>query len=273
MPLLPVLARMEKAGVKIDLGRLSAMSEEFGATLADLEARIYGHVGHEFNIGSPSQLETVLFDELELPSTKRTRTSRSTDASVLEELRDEHEVIGLILEHRQVSKLKSTYVDALPTLVDGDGAPAHHLPAGGGRHRAPVEHRSEPPEHPDPHGARPPHPPRVRGAARPAAARRRLLAAGAAHPRPRLADPGLKADFAAHADIHLAAAARVLGLAPDQVGPEGAQRGEDDQLRDRLRPLRLRAGPAAEHSARGGARLHRGLLRSAIRGSAATRPR
>ena len=118
MPLLPVLARMEKAGVKIDLEALGAMSEEFGATLAGLEARIYGLVGHEFNIGSPRQLETILFDELSLPSTKRTRTSRSTDASVLEELRDKHEVIGLILEHRQVSKLKSTYVDALPSLVD-----------------------------------------------------------------------------------------------------------------------------------------------------------
>ena len=121
MPLLPVLARMEKAGILIDRGALAAMSEEFGATLAALEARIYGLVGHEFNIGSPRQLEAVLFDELGLPSTKRTRTSRSTDASVLEELRDKHEVVDLILEHRQVSKLKSTYVDALPTLVDGEG--------------------------------------------------------------------------------------------------------------------------------------------------------
>ncbi len=118
MPLLPVLARMELAGVALDLETLAAMSEEFGGTLAGLESRIYELVGHEFNIGSPKQLETILFDELELPSTKRTRTSRSTDASVLEELRDKHEVVPLILEHRQVSKLKSTYVDALPTLVD-----------------------------------------------------------------------------------------------------------------------------------------------------------
>ena len=99
-------------------------------------------------------------------ATKRTRTGYSTDASVLEELRDKHEVVDLILEHRQVSKLKSTYVDALPTLVGRGGPGAHHLPAGGRRHRAPVEHRSEPPEHPDPDRARPPHPARVRGAAR-----------------------------------------------------------------------------------------------------------
>ena len=187
MPLLPVLARMELAGIRIDLEALSAMSEEFAATLAGLEARIYELVGHEFNIGSPRQLETILFDELELPSTKRTRTGRSTDASVLEELRDKHEVVGLILEHRQVAKLKSTYVDALPTPGRRRRPAAHDLPAGGGRHRAPVEHRSEPPEHPDPHRARPAHPSRVRGAAGQAAARRRLLAAGAAHPGPRLA--------------------------------------------------------------------------------------
>ena len=82
MPLLPVLARMELAGVTIDRDQLAAMSVEFGATLADLEKRIYGLVGHEFNIGSPKQLEQVLFGELELPATKRTRTGYSTDASV-----------------------------------------------------------------------------------------------------------------------------------------------------------------------------------------------
>ena len=121
MPLLSVLARMEIAGVLIDRDALRAMSEEFAEQLAGLETRIFESVGHEFNIGSPRQLETVLFDELELPSTKRTKTGRSTDASVLEELRDKHEVVGMILEHRQVAKLKSTYADALPGLVDADG--------------------------------------------------------------------------------------------------------------------------------------------------------
>jgi DNA polymerase-1 len=118
MPLVPVLARMELAGVALDLGALAAMRDEFAATLAALESRIYELVGHPFNIGSPKQLEQILFTELGLPATKRTRTGFSTDASVLEELREQHEVIGLILEHRQVSKLKSTYVDALPTLVN-----------------------------------------------------------------------------------------------------------------------------------------------------------
>ena len=122
MPLLPVLARMELAGVTIDLEALAAMSEEFGATLADLEARIYEprrpRVQHRLAEAARDRSSSTSWA---LPATKRTRTGYSTDASVLEELRDKHEVVGLILEHRQVSKLKSTYVDALPSLVDGDG--------------------------------------------------------------------------------------------------------------------------------------------------------
>ncbi|HYI67451.1 MAG TPA: DNA polymerase I [Candidatus Limnocylindrales bacterium] len=220
MPLLPVLARMEKAGVKIDLDALGAMSEEFGATLADLEARIYAHVGHEFNIGSPRQLETVLFDELELPSTKRTRTSRSTDASVLGELRDKHEVIGLILEHRQVSKLKSTYVDALPTLVDGNArlhTTYQQAVAATGRLSSTDPNLQNIP-------IRTALGRRIRRAFV-APAGKLLLGADYSQQELRILahvsqDPGLKADFAAHADIHLAAAARVLGLAPDQVGPK-----------------------------------------------------
>jgi len=220
MPLLPVLARMEKAGVKIDLGALAAMSAEFGATLAEREARIYGLVGHEFNIGSPRQLETVLFDELELPSTKRTRTSRSTDASVLEELRDKHEVVGLILEHRQVAKLKSTYVDALPTLVDGEArlhTTYQQAVAATGRLSSTDPNLQNIP-------IRTALGRRIRRAFV-APSGRLLLGADYSQQELRILahvsqDAGLKADFAAHADIHLAAAARVLGLAPDAVGPK-----------------------------------------------------
>ena len=220
MPLLPVLARMEKAGVAVDLASLAAMSKEFGATLADLETRIYGLVGHEFNIGSPRQLETILFDELQLPSTKRTRTSRSTDASVLEELRDRHKVIGLILEHRQVSKLKSTYVDALPTLVDAEGrlhTTYQQAVAATGRLSSTDPNLQNIP-------IRTALGRRIRRAFV-APAGRLLLGADYSQQELRILahvsqDAGLKADFAAHADIHLAAAARVLGLAPDDVGPK-----------------------------------------------------
>jgi DNA polymerase-1 len=220
MPLLPVLARMEKAGVKIDLEALKGMSEEFTATLAGLESRIYGLVGHEFNIGSPRQLETVLFDELSLPSTKRTRTSRSTDASVLEELREKHEVIGLILEHRQVAKLKSTYVDALPGLVDAQGrlhTTYQQAVAATGRLSSTDPNLQNIP-------IRTVLGRRIRRAfvAPPG---RLLLGADYSQQELRIlahvsGDPGLRADFEAHSDIHLAAAARVLGLAPDEVGPK-----------------------------------------------------
>jgi DNA polymerase-1 len=220
MPLIGVLARMELAGICIDLDALERMREEFAGTLAGLEARIYELVGHEFNIGSPKQLEQILFTELELPATKRTRTGYSTDASVLEELRERHEVVGLILEHRQVAKLKSTYVDALPSLVDAAGrlhTTYQQAVAATGRLSSVDPNLQNIP-------IRTALGRRIRRAF--VAPPGRLLF-GADYSQQELrilahvsGDPGLKADFASHSDIHLAAAARVLGLAPEQVGPK-----------------------------------------------------
>ena len=220
MPLVPVLARMELAGIMLDLETLAAMHGEFGAQLAGLEARIYELVGHEFNIGSPKQLEQILFTELELPATKRTRTGYSTDASVLEELRDKHEVIGLILEHRQVSKMKSTYVDALPTLVDPEGrlhTTYQQAVAATGRLSSTDPNLQNIP-------IRTALGRRIR-AAFVAPPERLLLGADYSQQELRIlahvsGDAGLRADFDAHSDIHLAAAARVLGLAPEDVGPK-----------------------------------------------------
>jgi DNA polymerase I len=219
MPLLPVLADMELAGVAIDRAALAAMAEEFGAQLASLEARIYELVGHPFNIGSPKQLEQILFHDLELPGTKRTRTGFSTDASVLEELRDKHEVIDLILEHRQVAKLKSTYVDSLPQLADAEGrvhTTYSQAIAATGRLSSTDPNLQNIP-------VRTALGRRIRGAfvAPPG---KLLLGADYSQQELRIlahvsGDEGLKADFAAHNDVHLAAAARVLGLAPEQVGP------------------------------------------------------
>jgi DNA polymerase-1 len=117
LPLIPVLARMEAVGVAIDRDRLSALATEFGAEIARLEAEIYVDVGHEFNLGSPKQLEQVLFFELNLPKGKRTKTGYSTDATVLEDLRAAHPMIDKLLEWRTYTKLRSTYVEALPTLI------------------------------------------------------------------------------------------------------------------------------------------------------------
>jgi DNA polymerase-1 len=219
MPLLPVLARMELAGVEIDRDALAAMGSEFGEQLAGLEARIYELVGHPFNIGSPKQLEQILFHELSLPATKRTRTGYSTDASVLEDLRDKHEVIGLILEHRQISKLKSTYVDALPILVGNDGrlhTTYQQAVAATGRLSSTDPNLQNIP-------IRSALGRRIRGAF---VAPQGKLLLGADYSQQELRilahvsqDPGLKADFDAHSDIHLAAASRVLGVQPADVTP------------------------------------------------------
>jgi DNA polymerase-1 len=122
MPLIPVLADMEAAGVAIDREALALLDVEFGGEMARLESEIYLDVGHDFNLGSPKQLEQILFYELGLPKGKRTKTGYSTDASVLEELKPAHPMIGKLLDWRLYSKLRSTYIEALPLLVsDRDG--------------------------------------------------------------------------------------------------------------------------------------------------------
>ncbi len=118
LPLMPVLVRMERNGVALDIELLRQMSHRLGEQLLKLEAEIYNSVGHQFNINSPQQLSTVLFDELRLLPQRKTKGGYSTGASVLEELRGTHPIIEFILEYRQLSKLKSTYIDALPSLVN-----------------------------------------------------------------------------------------------------------------------------------------------------------
>jgi DNA polymerase-1 len=121
LPLIPVLARMEANGVALDHEALATLDREFGAEIARLETEIYADVGHEFNLGSPKQLEQVLFFELDLPKGRRTKTGYSTDASVLEELRAAHPMIDKLLDWRTYTKLRSTYVEALPSLLASDG--------------------------------------------------------------------------------------------------------------------------------------------------------
>ena len=118
MALIPVLMAMEDNGILLDTDLLRGMSIEMGKELFRLEKEIYGSVGHQFNINSPQQLGKVLFEDLRLPQSRRTKTGYSTEASVMEALRGVHPVIELILQYRQLSKLKSTYVDALPVLIN-----------------------------------------------------------------------------------------------------------------------------------------------------------
>jgi DNA polymerase-1 len=117
IPLIDVLVELEHNGVKVDVPRLNELSRQYGEKLVALEQEIYDLANRKFNIGSPKQLQEILFDELKLPKLKKTKTGASTDADVLEELARTHPLPAKIIEYRQYAKLKGTYVDALPALV------------------------------------------------------------------------------------------------------------------------------------------------------------
>jgi len=122
LPLIPILARMEVAGIGVDQRFLADLGERLRERLAELEALIHDAAGGPFNVNSTLQLREVLFDRLELPVIKKTpKGAPSTDASVLEKLRDEHEIVASLLLYRELEKLRGTYVEALLRLVDADG--------------------------------------------------------------------------------------------------------------------------------------------------------
>lgn len=122
LPIIPILAKMEVEGIKLDTKVLAKMSSEFSKIIEDVAKQIYKHANQEFNISSPSQLAKVLFEDLKLSSAgiKKGKTGYSTDAKQLEKLRWSHPIINLVTQYREYTKLKSTYVDALPKLVDED---------------------------------------------------------------------------------------------------------------------------------------------------------
>jgi DNA polymerase-1 len=126
-PLEPVLTQMESVGIRIDTEYLARLSDELEEKLSAIENRAYDVAGETFNLGSPKQLSEILFEKLGLnrKKSRKTKTGYSTDAATLEKLQGDHEIIDLILEHRTLSKLKSTYVDALPQLVRAETRRVH----------------------------------------------------------------------------------------------------------------------------------------------------
>ena len=125
MPLLQVLIDMEWWGVRVDRQRLESLSEGFSTTIDQLEQQIYELAGEEFNINSPKQLGVILFEKLDLPHGKKTKTGWSTAVDVLKSLEDKHAVVALILQYRSLAKLKGTYTDALPQLIHPDTGRIH----------------------------------------------------------------------------------------------------------------------------------------------------
>ena len=216
-PLVRVLAKMEVAGVAVDVAMLEAINAELTAEAARLEAAIHALAGEPFNLNSPPQLRVVLYDKLGLRPQRKTKTGYSTDAQTLEKLRDEHPIVEALLSYREVEKLRSTYGQGLLAEVAPDGrihASFNQTVARTGRlssdapnlHNIPV--RTE--------GGR-----RFRQAFVPAAGCRFLVAdynqielRVIAH---LAGDPGLVAAFDERRDIHTATAQGIFGVAPDQV--------------------------------------------------------
>jgi DNA polymerase-1 len=218
LPLIPVLARMEANGIAVDRDALAVLEREFGAEIARLEEEIYSAVGHQFTIGSPKQLGDILFEELRLPKGKRTKTGYSTDASVLEELAGVHPVIQPILDWRIYTKLRSTYVEALPTLIADDGrvhTTFHQAVASTGRLSSSDPNLQNIP-------IRTPLGRRIRSAFIASTPETVLIAADYSQIELRIiahvsGDEHLKEAFAKQADIHRETAARVLHKPPEEI--------------------------------------------------------
>ena len=223
IPLVPILSRMERTGVGIDVAELQSQSRELAQRIAGLEEQAYAAAGHRFNLGSPKQIGAILFDELALPVVSRTpKGAPSTSEDVLERLAAEgHELPRLILEHRGLSKLRSTYTDKLPQMVNPDTGRVHtsyhQAVAATGRLSSSDPNLQNIPIRSD--AGR-----RIRRAFVPDPGSR-MLAADYSQIELRImahlsGDEGLLAAFAAGADIHRATAAEILGLPPDEVSAE-----------------------------------------------------
>ncbi|MEA2497787.1 MAG: polymerase [Actinomycetota bacterium] len=124
-PLIPVLARMEQIGVKVDLDYLAEMARDLDKRIGVLETECYELAGERTNLGSPTQLRVLLYEKLGLKTTRRTKTGLSTDARALQQLVSQHPFVGKLLEYRELAKLKNTYIDALPPLVDPTDGRVH----------------------------------------------------------------------------------------------------------------------------------------------------
>ncbi len=125
LPLVGVLAAMERAGLKLDAARLAEVGAGFGERIETLEREIFELAGEEFTIGSPQQVGRILFEKLELTKKRRGKTGYSTDARVLAQIRDEHPIVEKIEHWRELTKLKNTYLDSLPDLIDAETGRVH----------------------------------------------------------------------------------------------------------------------------------------------------
>jgi len=229
LPLSSVLARMQARGVALDVAYLNDMAEGIGDRMATLRADIYRHAGEEFNLNSPPQLRAILYEKLRLsPGKKTPKGQLSTDASVLEKLRDRHPIVDALLQWRELDKLSSTYLDALPRQVDPADGRVHttfnQTGAATGRLSSLNPNLQNIP-------VRGELGRQIRRAFVPGSADQVLLVADYSQIELRVLahladDEGLRAAFESGADIHAATAARVFGLPEDQVDGELRRRAK-----------------------------------------------
>ncbi|HET7236288.1 MAG TPA: DNA polymerase I [Actinomycetota bacterium] len=229
LPLSSVLARMQAAGVALDVAYLDEMAGGVRARMTDLRAEIYEHAGEEFNLNSPPQLRAILYEKLSLSPGKRTPKGQlSTDASVLEKLRDAHPIVDALLQWRELDKLNSTYLEALPKQVDPRDGRVHttfnQTGAATGRLSSTNPNLQNIPVRGD-LGRQ------IRRAFVPGSKDQVLLVADYSQIELRILahlaeDEGLMAAFASGADIHTATSARVFGLPEDQVDPATRSRAK-----------------------------------------------
>jgi DNA polymerase I len=230
LPLAVVLAGIEDAGIAVDVGVLGELHSELTVRVGELAAEVHRHAGREFNVGSSQQLQVVLFDELGLPRTRRTKTGYSTDAAALADLAVDFPIVGAVLEWREVSKLLSTYVDALPPLVNPRTGRIHttlsQTIAATGRLSSSNPNLQNIP-------VRRPEGRAVRRAFRAGEGYTTLLVADYSQIELRILahlseDQGLLEAFAAGEDVHATTAARLFDLEPEDV---------DSTTRDRAKAV------------------------------------
>ena len=229
LPLSSVLARMQARGVKLDAQYLAEMAEGVRDRMATLKAEIYKHAGEEFNLNSPPQLRRVLYEKLRLTPGKRTpKGELSTDASVLEKLRDAHPIVDALLSWRELDKLNSTYLEALPKLVDPRDDRVHtsfnQAVAATGRLSSSNPNLQNIP-------VRGELGRQIRRAFIPGSRDQMILVADYSQIELRIlahlsGDEGLTQAFVSGGDVHTSTAARVFGLPEDKVDPESRRRAK-----------------------------------------------
>ena len=222
LPTLHTLADMELAGVAVSHEKLADFSAELAERADAIAQEAYAAIGREVNLGSPKQLQEVLFEELQLPKTRKTKTGYSTDAAVLADLQETapHPFLDLLLQHREATKLRQI-IESLDVAIGAGPPRAHDVPADRQPDGPPLQHRPEPAEHPDPHRGEPAHPLGLRGrrGVR-GAADRGLLADRDAHHGAPVRGPGARSRRSTAARTCTASSARASSASsPQDVTP------------------------------------------------------